>query len=94
MATRTIQTYDGQGNLVGSETYETRPEDDNAEAIDAALVVAAAQLQAIIDAPLASFTTVAQAQTAVRDVQQALRVEARVLKRLIRRVRGDLTGSD
>jgi len=68
----------------------------NADTIDQRLAAAMAALQQIIDAAdIAPGTlTAAQLSNAVRALQAAVKTEARALRRIIRHVRGDLTGSD
>jgi hypothetical protein len=51
-------------------------------------------LQSHIDAPQVTFTTVAQAQTQMRQLQDAVRFQARVQRRLIRLALGLLDGTD
>lgn len=51
-------------------------------------------LQAIIDTPPPTITSVAQAQTAIRALQVQVKDEARVLRRLVRLVAGLLDGTD
>lgn len=53
-----------------------------------------ATMQQIIDAPAVTFTNLAGAQTAMRDVQTAIKAEARQLRRLSRLALGLLDGSD
>jgi HPt (histidine-containing phosphotransfer) domain-containing protein len=67
-----------------------------AETLDQALAAAMAAMQQIVDAPdLAAGTlTAAQLSNACRSLQTAVKVEARLLRRLVRHVRGDMTGSD
>jgi hypothetical protein len=51
-------------------------------------------LQQQIDAAPVTFTTLAQAQTAMRQLQQAVQFQARVNRRLIRLILGKLDGTD
>lgn len=51
-------------------------------------------LQQIIDAPQVTFSNLAQAQVAMRDIQTAITAEARQLRRLSRIALGLLDGTD
>lgn len=66
----------------------------NRATIEAAIDAAMATLQSVIDAPAATVTSFAQAQTAVRDCQQALRALARNQRRLVRLIRNTLEATD
>lgn len=57
-------------------------------------VQAMAQLQTIINRPQVTFSTIAQAQTAARQIQADVQYEAHVLRRLIRLAGGLLDGTD
>lgn len=66
----------------------------NLQTIRDGVTAALATMQAIIDTAQISFTTVAQAQTAMRGLQAQVKDEARVLRRLIRLAVEDYTGTD
>lgn len=65
----------------------------NRTAIEDAARTAMANLQTIIDSADVTFTTVAGAQTAMRQIQAGLRTVARVERRLIRLALNDLDGT-
>lgn len=69
---------------------------ERATTIDGLLAQSMAGLQTIIDTAdiPAGTLTGAQLSNHVRALQQAVKVEARALRRLVRLVRGDLSGTD
>lgn len=83
----TFTAYDAAGTitqtrpLTGEELLDLNPV--NAQ-IPVLIQQAMVGLQNIIDAPPANVANVAQAQTAIRQLQTAVTLEARVLRRLIR----------
>lgn len=66
----------------------------NEASIKAQLVAALATLQAVIDAPDINFGTVQAAQTQVRGLQAQTKDLARILRRVIRVVTGQLQATD
>lgn len=62
--------------------------------IESGLTDGLAALQQIIDAPQVTFSNLAQAQTAVQQIQTAVTAEARQLRRLSRLALGLLDGTD
>ena len=91
---RQDQTYEN-GVLVGSTPREV---DVTAEVVEYTLHDLVRQamvgMQAIIDSPQVTFTTLAQAQTQMRQLQAQVKDEARVLRRMLRLLLGDFTGTD
>lgn len=77
--TRTWIERDKTADELAADTANT-----NRATITAATTTALATLQAHIDAPQITISNVAQAQTALRQLQSALQAQARILKRLIR----------
>lgn len=69
-------------------------EQTNLATIQQQVTLAMATLQSIIDTPQVTIATVAQAQPAVRGLQSQVKDLARIQRRLIRLVTGDLSGSD
>lgn len=66
----------------------------NRATIEQQLVQGLAALQQIIDAPDVSFTTLAQAQAAMRQMQAGMRAQARQSRRLTRLALGLLDAAD
>lgn len=89
--TDTNQTWDSDGNLIHEEvvTVDITVETNRATLMTQA-VAALTQLQTYIDAAPLNVTSIATAQTAVRQLQAAVVYEARILKKLIPLVLGDL----
>lgn len=83
----TYTAYNAAGTVITSRALtaqEILDVNPPASQIPALLTQAMAGLQGIIDAAPAVVTTLAQAQTAIRACQAAERLEAQVLRRLIR----------
>lgn len=66
----------------------------NRATIEQQLTQGLAALQSIIDAPDVTFSNLAQAQTAMRQVQAAVKANARQLRRLTRLALGLLDAAD
>lgn len=66
----------------------------NAEAVRDFVAQSTTALQAIIDAPPVTFTTVAQGQTAMRALQNQMKDSARLMRRIARFVLDDYSGND
>lgn len=90
----------GPGDLYDGQTFTERPETEaEADARRSAEIrhlisEALDQLTTIINAPQVSFSNVAGAQTAARQIQNAVQFEARVLRRLVRLNAALLDGTD
>lgn len=97
MSTRTDrnQTFDGNGNVVSEQVVVV---DDTVQVNDQTIrqqaEAALANLRTIRDAPQVSVTSLAQAQTVCRQLQNAAQAEASVLIRLARLVLARLDGTD
>lgn len=89
------QTFGPDGALLAEEVVEV---DVTAQVVEVTLHdqarAAMATLQAIIDSPQVTFTTLAQAQTQMRQLQTQVKDEARLLRRLVRLAVSDLTAAD
>lgn len=66
----------------------------NRQSIIDGLTTGLGQMQQIIDADQVTFSNLSQAQTACRDIQAAIKAEARQLRRLTRLALGLLDGSE
>lgn len=89
---KNVQVW-ANGKLVDTFDFESDPAQDNADAIDGLMVQAMNAMQNIIDTPDVAFANVAAAQTAMRQLQQQVRQEAQLLKRVIRKLRNDYSGT-
>lgn len=80
----------------GEVVYDSAatPEGQNEESIRTGIEQGLAAMQQILDAPQVSFTNISGAQTAMRDVQTAIKAEARQLRRLSRLALGLLDGTE
>lgn len=97
MPTRTDrhQVFDGQGNVVGETTEVVDiTAAVNRSTITADLLTGMAQLDQITATADVTFSNLAGAQAAMRQIQQALNVEARQIKRLTRLALGVLDGAN
>lgn len=86
-------TYDGRTFAPRAES-DTEAHTRRASEIRTLTAEALSHLQAIIDTPPVTFSTVAQAQTQVRALQSAVKLQARVLRRLVRLAADQLDGTD
>lgn len=107
LAVQPLSDADADGLADGSRTWDPATRavvptpgwvdpaiaEGNKTAIETNLEQDQAAMQAIIDTPNVSFTTVAQSQTAMRDIQRQLKDAARNLKRLNRVALGDYDGT-
>lgn len=82
------------GVLVEERDIPDIPEVVARDAIAAGINQGMSALQQILDAPQVSFSNISGAQTAMRDVQTAIKAEARQLRRLSRLALGLLDGTE
>lgn len=89
-----LDTAQPNDNVVETRDDTLPPEQVNRTAIEDGLRQGLETMQQIIDAPEVTFTNLAGAQTAMRQIQTAIKAEARQLRRLTRLALGLLSGSD
>ena len=98
MATTTVTTYDGNGNVVEQRTVEVPPEVTNRDTVDTALAQAMTTLATVItraaQIQTSTFSNNTQRDQAIKDCAQGVEVCARAIRRLVRHARGDYSGSD
>lgn len=95
MPTRDAIFYDANGVEISRQTYEiTQDEANKDEFLTTKIDQAMTALTNIINAADVTFSNITQAQTQMRQLQTAIRQEARVLKNILRHLGNNFTDLD